>query len=35
VIVGTPIPTEEARQRFANVEELKPYLRLADDPTAA
>ncbi len=34
VIVGTGVSTEEARERFANVEEVRPYLRYADDPTA-
>jgi thioredoxin-dependent peroxiredoxin len=34
VIVSAAVPTEEARERFANVEEVKPYLRYADDPTA-
>ena len=34
VIVGTGVSTEEAKERFANVEEVRPYLRYADDPTA-
>jgi alkyl hydroperoxide reductase subunit AhpC len=34
VIVVPAVSTEEARERFDNVEELKPYLRYADDPTA-
>ena len=33
VIVGMAVSTEDAKERFANVEELKPYLRFADDPT--
>jgi alkyl hydroperoxide reductase subunit AhpC len=32
VIVSLTVPTDEARQRFTNVEELKPYLRYADAP---
>ncbi len=32
VIVSTSVSTEDAKKRFANVEELKPYLRFADDP---
>jgi alkyl hydroperoxide reductase subunit AhpC len=32
VIVTTNVSTEEARERFANVEEVKPYLRYADAP---
>ncbi len=34
VIVSPKIPTDEAKQRFPNVEELKPYLRYTDDPSA-
>ncbi len=34
VIVSPAVSTEEARQRFENVEEVRPYLRYADDPTA-
>ena len=30
VIVTTNVSTEEARERFSNVEEVKPYLRYAD-----
>lgn len=33
VIVGMAVSTEDAKERFANVEEFKPYLRFADDPT--
>ena len=33
VIVGLGVPTEEAKTRFTNVEEFKPYLRYADAPT--
>ncbi len=32
VIVGMGVSTEEAKQQFENVEELKPYLRFADAP---
>ncbi len=32
VIVGLSVPTEEARAKFENVEEFKPYLRYADAP---
>lgn len=32
VIVGTGLSTEEAAQRFQNLEEVKPYLRWVDDP---
>ena len=34
IIVSPSISTEDAKQRFANVEEAKPYLRYADDPSA-
>ena len=34
VIVSPAISTEDAKQRFDNVEEAKPYLRYADDPSA-
>ena len=34
VIVSPAIPTDDAKGRFDNVEELRPYLRYADDPTA-
>ena len=34
IIVSPSISTEDAKQRFANVEEDKPYLRYADDPSA-
>lgn len=34
VIVSLAVSTDEARQRFANVEERKPYLRYADAPSA-
>ncbi len=32
VIIGTAVPTDEAKQKFNNVRELKPYLRLASQP---
>lgn len=32
VIVSTSVSTEDAREKFANVEEFKPYLRYADAP---
>ncbi|MBP6995488.1 MAG: peroxiredoxin [Phycicoccus sp.] len=32
VIVAPTISTDEARERFANVEEIRPYLRFADAP---
>jgi len=32
VIVSTSVSTEDARQKFSNVEEFKPYLRFADAP---
>ena len=32
VIVGTGVSTEEARQRFGEVEEVKPYLRWTPQP---
>lgn len=34
VIVALGVSTEDAQQQFSNVEELKPYLRYADDPSA-
>jgi alkyl hydroperoxide reductase subunit AhpC len=34
VVVKPSIPTEEARERFGDVEELRPYLRLTPDPSA-
>ena len=34
VIVSPAVPTDEARERFDNVEEVRSYLRYADDPTA-
>ncbi|MEZ5376050.1 MAG: peroxiredoxin [Acidimicrobiales bacterium] len=34
VIVGLGVSTDEAKERFSNVEELKPYLRFADAPTS-
>ncbi len=33
VIVSPAMSTEEARNKFANVDEIKPYLRYADDPS--
>ena len=32
VIVAMAVSTEDAKKKFDNVEELKPYLRLADAP---
>lgn len=32
VIVAPTISTDDARERFANVEEVRPYLRFADAP---
>lgn len=32
VIVSMSVSTEDARQKFSNVEEFKPYLRFADAP---
>ena len=32
VIVALGLPTEEAKEKFSNVEEFKPYLRFADAP---
>ncbi|QIM22295.1 peroxiredoxin [Phycicoccus sp. HDW14] len=32
VIVAPTISTDDARERFANVDEVKPYLRFADAP---
>jgi hypothetical protein len=32
VIVSPAMSTEDARERLANVEEVKPYLRWADQP---
>jgi alkyl hydroperoxide reductase subunit AhpC len=32
VIVSPSVPTDEARERFDNVDEVKPYLRYADAP---
>ncbi len=32
VIVSPAVSTEDARQKFSNVEEFKPYLRFADAP---
>ncbi len=34
VIVSPTMSTEDAQARFDNVEELKPYLRYADDPAS-
>jgi alkyl hydroperoxide reductase subunit AhpC len=33
-IVSPAMSTQDAKAKFANVEEVKPYLRYADDPTA-
>lgn len=33
VIVSVGVSTDDAKRQFSNVEELKPYLRYADDPT--
>ncbi len=32
VIIGTAVSTDEAKQKFSNVRELKPYLRTASQP---
>jgi len=32
VIVAPTLPTDDARQRFENVEEVRPYLRWAKQP---
>jgi alkyl hydroperoxide reductase subunit AhpC len=32
VIVAGTVPTDEAKEKFRNVEEVKPYLRFADAP---
>lgn len=34
VIVSTSVSTDDARSRFANVVEIKPYLRYADEPSS-
>lgn len=34
VIVSTAVSTDDAKARFANVVEVKPYLRYADDPSS-
>ncbi len=34
IIVSPAMSTEDAKTRFQNVEEVKPYLRYADDPSA-
>jgi alkyl hydroperoxide reductase subunit AhpC len=34
IIVAPTVSTDEARERFAGVEEVKPYLRYADAPSA-
>ncbi len=34
VIASPAMSTEDARARFANLEEVKPYLRYVDDPSA-
>ncbi|HEX6055081.1 MAG TPA: peroxidase, partial [Intrasporangium sp.] len=33
IIVAPAVSTEDARARFAEVEEVKPYLRFASIPT--
>jgi alkyl hydroperoxide reductase subunit AhpC len=33
VVVKPSIPTDEAREKFEDVEELRPYLRLTPDPS--
>ena len=33
IVVAPTMSTEDAKQKFQNVEELKPYLRLADQPS--
>ncbi len=32
VIAAPTLSTDEVRAKFANVEEVKPYLRFVDDP---
>lgn len=34
IIVAPTVSTEDAKQKFSNVEEVKPYLRYADAPSA-
>ena len=34
VIASPAMSTEDAREKFANLEEVKPYLRYVDDPSA-
>ena len=34
VIVSLSVSTDDARGRFSNVDEVKPYLRYADDPSS-
>lgn len=34
VIVSTSVSTDDAKSRFANVVEIKPYLRYADEPSS-
>ena len=34
VVVAPTISTEDAKAKFSNVEEVKPYLRFADAPNA-
>lgn len=33
VIVSLSVSTDDARGRFSNVDEVKPYLRYGDDPS--
>jgi hypothetical protein len=33
VIVSPGLSTEDGRERFENLEEVKPYLRYVDDPS--
>jgi thioredoxin-dependent peroxiredoxin len=33
VVVPPTVSTDDAKQKYQNVEEVKPYLRYADDPS--
>jgi hypothetical protein len=34
VVVAPTLSTEDAKEQLQNVEEIRPYLRFADDPSA-
>jgi hypothetical protein len=34
VVVAPTLSTEDAKDQLQNVEEIRPYLRFADDPSA-